>query len=317
MLAHEGATVTVAYRWRWAALAALLIAEAMNLLDATIVQVAAPVIHTDLGGPRLRHPVVQRGLHAAVRGPADHRRPAGGHRRAAADVPDRRRRLRARLGGLRARRRAGLLIAARAVQGAAAALIIPQTIGLIRAMFDGAELAKALGSIGPVMGLAAVCGPVLGGVLTHADLFGSSWRSVFLVNVPLGVVVLPPCRLLRGGQGRRRGRASTSPAPCWRCSAPGCSSTRSSRATPPAGRAGPGPRWPPASPSWCVFGVHQRHRARRGRGPLVEPSLFAGRGFPGRAGQRSTLFFAVMNGLMVVIVLQLQLGLGATSSPPG
>lgn len=38
------------YRWRWIALAALLAAEAMNLLDATIVQVAAPVIHTDLGG---------------------------------------------------------------------------------------------------------------------------------------------------------------------------------------------------------------------------------------------------------------------------
>ena len=76
------------------------------------------------------------------------------------------------------------------MQGAAAALIIPQTIGLIKAMFSGEETSKALGSIGPVMGLAAVCVPVVGGVLTHADLFGSSWRSAFLVNAPVAAVVV-------------------------------------------------------------------------------------------------------------------------------
>ena len=69
------------------------------------------------------------------------------------------------------------LIALRVVQGAAAAVVIPQTIGLIKAMFTGTEVAKALGTIGPTMGLAAISGPILGGVLTHADLLGTSWRA--------------------------------------------------------------------------------------------------------------------------------------------
>ena len=51
MRVSESAASGAAYRWRWAALGTLLAAEAMNLLYATIVQVAAPVIHADLGGP--------------------------------------------------------------------------------------------------------------------------------------------------------------------------------------------------------------------------------------------------------------------------
>ncbi|MFD4197016.1 MFS transporter [Amycolatopsis thermoflava] len=81
---------------------------------------------------------------------------------------------------------AGALIVFRAAQGPSTAVIIPQTIGLIRAMFTDPALSRALGAIGPVMGLAAVCGPVLGGVLTAAW----TWRSAFLVNVPLSVIVL-------------------------------------------------------------------------------------------------------------------------------
>jgi Major Facilitator Superfamily len=79
---------------------------------------------------------------------------------------------------------------ARVVQGTMAAAVVPQTIGLIRAMFDGDDRARALGAIGPVMGLAAVCGPLVGGLLTQVTLFGSSWRAVFLVNMPLAVGVL-------------------------------------------------------------------------------------------------------------------------------
>ncbi|MGW7552752.1 MFS transporter, partial [Streptomyces rimosus] len=186
VLAPPGA----AYGWRWWALAALLPAEAMNLLDATIVQVAAPAVHADLGGPVSD----VQWFTTAYTLPFAVLLITGG-----------------RLGDIAGRRRvfvggvtgflfasvacalapgAGPLIAFRVVQGAAAALVIPQTIGLIKAMFAGAELARALGAIGPVMGLAAVCGPVLGGFLTHADLFGSSWRAAFLVNVPLSLLVL-------------------------------------------------------------------------------------------------------------------------------
>ncbi|MFD4255332.1 MFS transporter [Amycolatopsis thermoflava] len=73
---------------------------------------------------------------------------------------------------------AGALIVFRAAQGASAAVITPQTIGLIRAMFTDPAPSRALGAIGPVMGLAAVCGPVLGGVLTAAWTSRSaSWRT--------------------------------------------------------------------------------------------------------------------------------------------
>ncbi|WP_327387869.1 MFS transporter [Streptomyces sp. NBC_01207] len=181
---------TAAYRWRWLALTALLLGEAMNLLDATIVQVAAPAIHTDLGGSVSD----VQWFTTAYTLPFAVLLITGGR---LGDIAGRRRMFVAGTTGFMLASAAcalaptvSLLIAFRVVQGAAAAVIIPQTIGLIKTMFSGGEMAKALGSIGPVMGLAAVCGPVLGGVLTHADLFGSSWRAVFLVNVPLSVVVL-------------------------------------------------------------------------------------------------------------------------------
>ncbi|MFJ4521271.1 MFS transporter [Streptomyces sp. NPDC088810] len=294
--------VVTPYRHRWPALVALLLGEAMNLLDATVVQVAAPAIHADLGGP-----VSQvQWFGTAYTLPFAVLLVTGG-----------------RLGDIAGRRRmfvlgvtvftvasvacalapsAGLLIGFRAVQGAAAALIVPQTIGLIKAMFAGDETAKALGSIGPVMGLAAVCGPVVGGVLTHADLFGSSWRAAFLVNVPVAAVVLALAPMLR------ENRAPHRPALDWPGTVLAALGTGlvvypligadlghlppRDRALPPAGLL-----------VLACFAVQQRRSAR----PLLEPSLFARRGFPA-ALVVSTAFFAVTNGLSMVVVLQLQLG---------
>ncbi|NUS14148.1 MAG: MFS transporter, partial [Streptomyces sp.] len=182
---------------RWLALAAVLVAEAMNLLDATIVQVAGPVIHADLGGGDAVIPwfsaaytlVFALGLLTGAR---------------LGDIAGRRRVFRVGVTafavlslGCALAPSSGVLIGLRALQGGAAALVIPQTFGLIRAMFDGGELAKALGTIGPVMGLSAVLGPVLGGVLTHGDLLGSSWRACFLVNLPPAAAVLVTARRLR------------------------------------------------------------------------------------------------------------------------
>src|SRR5690349_21219900 len=132
---------------RWIGLIALLVAEAMNLLDATIVQVAAPVIHTDLGG----RTADLQWFTAAYTLPFAALLITGG-----------------RLGDRFGRRRcfqlgvavfvltstacalastSSLLIGFRAVQGASAALVIPQTIGLIKTSFTGRELSKALGTI--------------------------------------------------------------------------------------------------------------------------------------------------------------------------
>jgi EmrB/QacA subfamily drug resistance transporter len=79
-----------------------------------------------------------------------------------------------------------LLIAFRAVQGLGAALLIPQTMAIIIGTFPADRRGTALGIWGAVAGLATVAGPTLGGVLvTYA-----SWRWIFIVNVPIGLVVL-------------------------------------------------------------------------------------------------------------------------------
>jgi EmrB/QacA subfamily drug resistance transporter len=301
-------TPATAYRWRWPALTALLLGEAMNLLDTTIVQVAAPAIHADLGGSvsDIQWFTTAYTLPFAVL------LIIGGR---LGDIAGRRRLFVVGVTGFMLASTAcalaptvGLLIAFRAVQGAAAAVIIPQTIGLIKAMFSGDEMSKALGSIGPVMGLAAVCGPVLGGVLTHADLLGSSWRATFLVNVPVSLVVLALAPKLLENRAPQRPAldltgtllaaigvglvvyplvgADIAAMPAWRW-----------------GAVVAGPLL------MVVFALHQRRVAAAGRSPVVEPSLFAHRGFPA-ALVTSASFFAVTNGLMTVVVLQLQLGLG-------
>jgi MFS family permease len=83
-----------------------------------------------------------------------------------------------------------LLIAFRLLQGAFAAIMVPQGFGILRQVFPPDEIQKAFGLFGPVIGLAAVLGPVLGGALTDGDLFGLGWRAIFLVNLPLGLLAL-------------------------------------------------------------------------------------------------------------------------------
>jgi EmrB/QacA subfamily drug resistance transporter len=79
-----------------------------------------------------------------------------------------------------------LLIAFRAVQGVGAAMLMPQTMAIIIATFPADRRGTALGIWGAVAGLATVAGPTLGGVLvTYA-----SWRWIFIVNVPIGLIVL-------------------------------------------------------------------------------------------------------------------------------
>jgi len=84
----------------------------------------------------------------------------------------------------------GELIAFRLVQGAGSAVMIPQVLSLVQRNFTGENRAKALGAYSAVLATGAAAGQVFGGILVSADLFGTSWRPVFLVNVPVGVVLL-------------------------------------------------------------------------------------------------------------------------------
>src|SRR5690606_12701842 len=76
------------------------------------------------------------------------------------------------------------------LQGLAAALLFPQVYASIRVNFDGNDSRRAFGLLGMTLGLAAIAGQVLGGWLVYADLFGLGWRSIFLINVPIGLFAI-------------------------------------------------------------------------------------------------------------------------------
>jgi MFS family permease len=84
----------------------------------------------------------------------------------------------------------GVLVGARFVQGAGAAAMMPQIMSVIQVRFGGAARARALSAYTAVLSSGFVAGQVLGGVLVTANLFGQTWRPVFLVNVPIGLAVL-------------------------------------------------------------------------------------------------------------------------------
>lgn len=65
--------------------------------------------------------------------------------------------------------------------------MLPQGLALVKAVFPADQLGKAFAAFGPVMGLSAVLGPVLSGVLVDSDLLGLGWRTIFLVNLPVGL----------------------------------------------------------------------------------------------------------------------------------
>jgi EmrB/QacA subfamily drug resistance transporter len=184
------AAIRQPYRLRWVVAAVVLAANMMDLLDATIVNVAAPSIHRDLGGGASTIQWLSAGytLAFAVLLIAGAR---------LGDILGRRRLFLAGSAGFTLFSAAcavaptiGVLIAFRVLQGAFGALMIPQGFGLMKEVFDGPELGKALGLFGPTTGLAMLAAPILAGALVGANLWGSGWRLVFLINVPIGALAL-------------------------------------------------------------------------------------------------------------------------------
>lgn len=88
------------------------------------------------------------------------------------------------------------LIVARFLQGMAAAMLFPQIYALLRVMYDDDGRRRAFGLLGMTLGLAAIAGQVLGGLLVEGDLFGLGWRIIFLINLPVGAAALLATRAL-------------------------------------------------------------------------------------------------------------------------
>lgn len=206
---------------------------------------------------------------------------------------------------------AGTLIAARLVQGAFAAMMLPQGFGVLREVFPADEQQSAFAIFGPVIGLSAVFGPLIGGALVDWDLFGSGWRLVFLVNVPIGIgAILGAIRLL----------PRTPPQRTVRLDLPGVALVTlfSVLIVYPLieGRQDGWPWWTYASIAAglaliVVFGLYQRRLDAAGRDPLVTPSVFGHRGYTGGL-VFAILFFGGLGGTLLCATLFLQIGQGYT-----
>jgi len=303
---------------QWLVLLTVLGADVMDLLDSTIVNVGAPSIARELHATSSQLQWVIAGYTLAM---------------AVALITA------GRLGDLYGRRRifllgigaftvfsalssaAGdpqMLIAARALQGLSAAMMLPQGLAIIRSVFPAAQAGAAMGIFGPVMGLAATLGPIVGGALVQADLFGSGWRSIFWVNVPLGVVAFV-CAVRIVPRDKKHGPdAPTLDVPGMLLS--GLAMLLLVYPLIQGRENG----WPgymfammaASLPVFAAFGLQQRSRQARGRTPLVTPSLFAKRAFSGGL-VFGMFFFSGMGALFLVLMLHLQLALGYTSLHAG
>jgi EmrB/QacA subfamily drug resistance transporter len=204
------------------------------------------------------------------------------------------------------------LIAARIVQGLAAALITPQGFGLIRDLFPGDRMTKAFAALGPVIGLSTVAGPIVAGLLLKADVLGTGWRAIFLINVPLGLFAL-----LVGSRVLPE-RPDTVRAVQIDLLGTVLLATVSFLLVFPLVE-GRGLGWPvwifgllaATVPALAVFLLQQRRRIRVGREPLFEFSLLRKRSYVSGVVFVLT-FFSVVVGFSMTVGLFLQIGLHKT-----
>ena len=293
---------------RWLALSVLFAALFMDMLDGGIVNVAIPQIQQALGVSAAQIQWITAGYMLSF---------------GVLLIPG------GRLGDIFGRKRmflvgvagfmfgsaacaaafdAEVLVVARVLQGAFAAMMVPQVLAIIRVTFSR-EFGKVVGASALIGGVAVVAGPLVGGLLVEADVFGLQWRTIFAVNVPVGALALvlasrwvvesratAATRLDVGGVGLAVLGLLLLLVPLVE------------------GRELGWPTWSIASlvltvPVFVLFVRHQRRRIRTGRSPLVVLGLFRERGF--WAGILVQLLFqGLPAAFFLVWTLYLQSGLG-------
>ncbi|MFH8467722.1 MFS transporter [Streptomyces sp. NPDC017991] len=185
------ATATAsADRRRWYALAIVMTAAFMDLVDVTIVNIAIPSIQRDAGATFSQIQWITAGYALAFAAGLI----TGGR---LGDIHGRKRLFLVGIGGFTlASALCGfavnpdMLVASRILQGAMAALMVPQVLSIVHATFPAHERGKVFGLFGAIVGLGAVSGPLFGALLTEWNLFGLEWRPIFLINLPVGIAGL-------------------------------------------------------------------------------------------------------------------------------
>lgn len=299
-------------------LAVVLTAQFMALLDVFIVNVAVPTIGSELHASGAGMQLVVAGYSIAYAVLLITGARLGdllGHRRV-------------HLAGLALftaaslvcglARGTGELIAFRLVQGAGAAVMIPQVLSLIQRHFTGEARARALGAYSAVVATGAAAGQVLGGVLVSADLFGTGWRPVFLVNVPVGLVLLAVGHrvLPRDAAAVERSRGLDLPGLVLLGAAV-------SLLTVPLvlGQEEGWPLWSwlslgAAAVLFTLFCLYESRLARRGGAPLISPRVLRHPGM-GLAVFRLLAVMAVNAGFLFALTLHVQGGLGYSALRAG
>jgi EmrB/QacA subfamily drug resistance transporter len=205
----------------------------------------------------------------------------------------------------------GQLIAFRVVQGAMGAIMVPQVLAVIQVIFPPAERIKALAGFGITAGLGTVSGPLIGGLLIQHNLFGLTWRPIFLINVPVGIIaVIASAVLVRESRSPRPPKLD--PVGVVLVSA----ALLLLLYPLVQGRQLGWPGWTfvsmaASAPMFALFVMWERVKTSRDGSPLVPLRLFGHREFSVGMAIAMTFFLGIAS-FGLVLTLFLQLGLGFT-----
>ena len=321
LASDQGETATTSGHWLM--LAVLLLGQFMCIIDVLVVNVAMPSIAASLHASGASLQLVVGGYTIAyamllITG---------------ARLGDRYGRRRAYLAGVLIFTAASLacalapdsqaLIGFRLIQGAGAAVLVPQVFSIIQLNFTGPARARALSAYAAVLSAGAVAGLVLGGVVVTADLFGTGWRPVFAINVPVGIVLAAAVPRLVPPDGASSAETSAGRAKQLDLAGLAAAACAVLLIVLPL-VLGPGEGWP----AWCFgcmaagavlaagFVLVERRVAARGGDPLLNLAVLRAPALPPGLVTLA-LTQVAYGGLLFAFTLHLQAGLGESALRAG
>lgn len=302
---------SAADRRRWLALAIVMTAAFMDLVDVTIVNIAIPSMRADFGASTSAIQWITAGYALAFAAGLI----TGGR---LGDIYGRKRLFLIGIAGFTAASalcgiaaNPSVLVASRILQGGMAAMMVPQVLAIIHVTFPPHERGKVFGMFGAIVGLGAVSGPMLGALLTEWNLLGLEWRPIFLINLPVGIAgVILGAKFITESKAPKALRLDLIGVVLATLALVMLIFPLTH------GRENDWPLWGfvcmGAAPLLFVgFIAYEKYKIRKDGSPLVELSLFSIKSFAG--GIAVQLTFGIATGIFFLVwTLYMQMGLGWT-----